>query len=173
MMFHLGVSVTVIVNRGDNSPVYLAAKKFIDVPCSARSRDPVTMKWYHKRHPEWASNVKNSTNKMQGHLNYFREAMLTLSPKAADVIDKLSCTKFEHRVHAVQCPTKFSCKAYYHWNSSIMDERELDVYFVVRKSFSLACISPLAFEVHEQFYVTHNQIINYSTIKYYFSFNCN
>ena len=142
-MCHLGVSVTVNVNAGDNSPVYVAAKKSRDVPCSARSQDPVTINWYHKRHPEWASNVKNLTNDMQGHLNYFRKAVLSLSPKAADVIEKLSCTKFGHQGYAVKCPTKFSCKAYYQWNSTIMDEGELDVYFVVSKSFSVACISPL------------------------------
>ena len=122
-----------VVYEGNLSHLYIKATKAKIVSCSARSQDPVKIEWYNLQHPDWARRVSISKNESQGHLDFFQEALLTINLSVSDIMAKLNCTKTGMQKNSVECPSRFHCKAYYGWNSSINDEKEIASYFLVGK----------------------------------------
>ena len=122
-----------VVDEDRLSRLYIKATKARIVSCIARSQDPVKIEWYNSQHPGWARRVSSSKNESQGHLNFFQEALLTINPSVSDIMAKLNCTKTGMQKNSVECPARFHCKAYYGWNSSINDEKEIAPNFLVGK----------------------------------------
>ena len=129
------VSIKVEVNKGSNTPLYLRA---INESCLAYSQDPVAIKWYHRQYSSWANSVLTPRSDVKGHLYYVTELVLSTEPKAADIVEKLNCSKIDGYENAIFCGTKFICMTYYQWNSSIVAKKELEVYFPISESLFVA-----------------------------------
>ena len=91
------------------------------------------MQWYNNVYSEWTKQTSVSKDETQGHLNLFKEVNLSLAPKASDVIGKLSCKKSMANGNAIECFTKFGCNAQYQRNTSVVDQKQIDVHYVVSK----------------------------------------
>ena len=122
-----------MVSEGRLTQLYIEASETTNVSCIARSQDPVKVEWKNSQNPEWTRMVSILKNESHGNLNFSQEALLSIKPNATDIMAKLNCTKTGLRKNAVECPAKFLCKAYYGWNTSINDEKEIDAHFLVGK----------------------------------------
>ncbi len=119
------------------SPVSVNIKSTRKLKCQVRSQAATTVRWSNKINQKWTAEYENSSLK-DGAMNYLQTRLLSLKPKASEVINSLKCTLAGERL---QCNTEFICSSSYNFNARISKSSSIEVHFLLGKSLAVTGFS--------------------------------